>query len=393
MHTTAQGETDNLINFSYSYIPLSAEKECIFIKRFDSIDILRTVAIIGMIQVHFTEILSSYYGGSSLLFNISDLIGSFPAPLFTFLVGMSLFISVKRQEISGLQPGAIADRNLRRGMALFFLGLLFATLIWTPAEVFGWDILTLIGASLLIVFPLRKLNNGILTAIILLIVAVSPLLRIWSDYPSYWNRWGEYITSSDLKGALLGFVLNGYFPLLPWLIFPLCGYLVGRACFADELPRLPKSLLPLGFGLVLLSAGLLLVGGYIAPFTFYPASTSFLAMALGITLILFVLAFRLFDLQTEKPINNWFLTFSRRFSRYALTAYVVHHAVLVWPILFAANYTGKQDHWFYYGEVVPTAYALALSLLFILLFYGLIVLWDKCEGRYSFEWLLRRLTG
>jgi uncharacterized membrane protein len=189
-----------------------------------------------MIQVHFTELLSAYYDSSSLLFNISDLVGSLPAPLFTFLVGMSLFVSIKRQESLGFPPEAISDRNLRRGMALFFLGLLFAALIWAPAEVFGWDILTLIGASLLIVFPLRKLKNGILTAIIFL-------------------------------------------------------------------------------------------------------------------------------------------------------------AVLVWPIFFAANYTGRPDHWFYYGDVVPTAYALALSLLFILLFYGLIVLWDKCEGRYSLEWLLRRLTG
>jgi len=392
-----------LPRFRPSCFPLI--KECFSINRFVSIDILRTAAIIGMIQVHFTTILSTYYdSSSSLLFIISGLVGAFPAPLFTFLVGMSLFISVIRQENSGLQPGVIADRNLRRGMALFFLGLLFATLIWTPAEVFGWDILTLIGASLLIIFPLRKLNNGILTAVILIIVAVSPFLRIWSDYPSYWNHWGDYVTSSDLKGVLLGFVANGYFPLLPWLIFPLCGYLVGRACFRGELPHLPKSLMPLGAGLVLLSAGLLLVesaivskaslvGVYIAPFTFYPASTTFLAMALGIILILFVLTFRFFDLQAERPLNNWFLTFSRRFSRYALTAYVMHHAVMVWPILLAANYSGRPDHWFYYGNVVSAAYALALSLLFIVLFYGLIVLWDKHEGRYSFEWLLRRLTG
>jgi uncharacterized membrane protein len=279
IHTTVQGETDSLIIFSYSYVPRSVEKECIFIKRFDSIDILRTAAIIGMIQVHFTAILSAYYDSSSLLLNISDLVGAFPAPLFTFLVGMSLFISVKRQEKSGLLPGAISDRNLRRGMALFFLGLLFATLIWTPSAVFGWDILTLIGFSLLVVFPLRKLNDGILTTVILIIVAVSPLFRVWSDYPSHWNHFGDYVTSSDLKGVLLGFVANGYFPLLPWLIFPFCGYLVGRTCFRGELPRLPKWLLPLGAGLVLLSTGLLLVESainnkaslvsfYISPFTF-----------------------------------------------------------------------------------------------------------------------------
>lgn len=373
-------------------------------KRYDSIDILRALAIIGMIQVHFVEILSSYYDSSSLLYQISDYVGSLPAPLFTFLVGMSLFISVKKQELSGAEPQAIADRNLRRGVAIFFLGLVFAALIWTPAEVFGWDILTFIGAALIIVFALRKLSNNSLKTIIIVIFAASPLLRIWSDYHSYWNHWGEYVPAANLKGTLLGFTLNGYFPLLPWLIFPLCGYLVGRAFFSGNSLHLPRFILPFGLALTAFALGLMFTNSvlgisnepaawYLSPFTFYPASTSFLLIALGIIMLLFWVFYRRFDLNQGEPKTGKFLTFCRRYSRYALTAYVVHHAVLVWPLLAAASYTGKRDHWFYYGEVLPTVYSLLLSLVFIVLFYLIIILWDRRSGRYSFEWLLKKLTG
>jgi len=374
------------------------------IKRYDAIDILRAIAIIGMIQVHFVEILSSYYNSTTLLSQLSNIFGSLPAPLFTFLVGMSLFISVKKQELSGIELQAIADRNLRRGVAIFFLGLVHAALIWTPAEVFGWDILTLIGATFLIVFPLRKLSNSSLSAIIVVILAMSPLLRYWSDYHSSWNHWGEYVPAADLKGALLGFTLNGYFPLLPWLLFPLCGYLVGKACFGGDKPRLPHFILPVGAALVILALGLMITNSvlnittepatwYLSPFTFYPASTAFLLITLGINLLLFWFFYRRFDLDQLEPKTGKFLNFCRRYSRYALTAYVVHHAVLVWPLLAAASFTGKGDQWFFYGEVLPTHYSLLLALLFIALFYVAVIYWDKRGGRYSFEWLLKRLTG
>ncbi len=358
-----------------------------------------------MIQVHFAEILSSYYDSSTLLYQVSDIFGSLPAPLFTFLVGMSLFISVKRQEEAGVEPQALADRNLRRGGAIFFFGLAFAALIWTPAEVFGWDILTLIGASLLIVFPLRNLGNKLLISLAVLIIAVSPLFRIWSDYYRYWNHWGEYVPAADLKGVLLGFTLNGYFPLLPWLVFPICGYLIGRACFGKEQATLPRFLAPTGAALVVISLLFAFLAaqfpslngaalaGLVAPLTFYPASATYVGLTLGIIFILFALFFRLFDQKTEKVQDGKLLMFFRRYSRYALTAYIVHHAVLVWPLLAAASYAGKRDHWFYYGEVMPTLYSLLLSFLFVALFYVVIIFWEKRDGHYSFEWLLKRLTG
>jgi uncharacterized protein len=361
------------------------------------------VAIIGMIQVHIVEWLSGYYDYDTTLYQLSELIGSFPAALFTFLVGMSFFISINRQEKNGIDPGLIADRNLRRGMAIFFLGLLFAIFVWMPDEVFSWDILTFIGASLLILYPLRKLSPATIITKILIIIAISPVVRIFTDYHSHWNEWGEYVPSFEMPGMLMGFFANGYFPLLPWLVFPLSGYLVGRACFGDDRLRLPKALLPLGIGLLIASLVMIalssaldlsgMIAEYISPFTFYPASTSFILLAVGVNVVLFVIFFYFFDLKERKKEDNLFLIFCNRYSRYALTAYVVHHVLFLWGLIAYAAYTRELFRWQHYGYIMPTHYSLLVVLLFVILFYIIIVAWDKREGRYSFEWLLRRLTG
>lgn len=93
-------------------------------KRINAIDILRALAITGMVQVHFTYNLSGYYDSDTVLHVMSDLIGSFPAPFFAFLVGMSFFISISRKERAGVDQDQIFDRNLRRGCSIFFFGLL-----------------------------------------------------------------------------------------------------------------------------------------------------------------------------------------------------------------------------------------------------------------------------
>ncbi len=375
----------------------------ISIKRYHTIDILRTIAIIGMIQVHVVEWLSGYIDYKSPLYQFSELLGSFPAAMFTFLVGMSLFISIKRQEDEGVDPGLIADRNLRRGVAIFFFGLLFLIFVWMPEEVFAWDILTLIGTALLVIFPLRILSTKLLLSIAVFVVLISPLIRQLTNYHSYWNKWGEYAPSFQMPEVLMGFFANGYFPLLPWIVFPLLGYVVGRACFGNKKLCLPKMLLPAGIILVIISLVMIFIlsnvnlpeaaAWYILPFTFYPASTSFLLLAMGVNILFFVLFFRLFDLKENNFDRNPFIIFCNRYSRYSLTAYVVHHALFLWWLIGYNYYQGESFRWTLYGYIMPTAQAMLIVLAFIIIFYLLIMAWDKSGGRYSFEWWLKRLTG
>jgi hypothetical protein len=85
------------------------------------------------------------------------------------------------------------------------------------------------------------------------------------------------------------------------------------------------------------------------------------------------------------------MPFFQRYSRYSLTTYVVHHAVHIWPIALLGMIRW-DDRWAYYANAVSLPVALGLAVAFVILFYILLVRWDRSKGKYSLEWILRRLA-
>ena len=369
--------------------------------RLDSIDIMRAVAILLMVQIHFVEILSRDPEWGSILNRVVETLGTAAAPIFTFLVGMSLYLAIIKQQSAGVTRGEIAARNWRRGVFILFVGFLFNVVIWMPREVFSWDILTFIGAAILIVFSLRRLSPASIILIAVVILLASPALRSVSGYAAHWITPNEYAYQFTMKDVTLGFLLNGYFPLFPWLVFPLSGLATAKYFLGGNTRRDARGLtLPVvGAVLVLLSAAGIVLnsrvgevpGWYLANNDFYPATTSFIIGALGIVILLFWALHRWVDDRSER--ENHALAFCRRYSRFSLTTYIVHHAVLVWPLLLAATLSGKADPWFYFENACGTPVALVLAVVFIALFYALIVVWDRHGSRYSLEWFERKFSG
>lgn len=68
--------------------------------RLVSIDILRSLAIITMVIIHFVENLSSFYGADGSTLGRVWLPTGFAAPLFTFLSGRKLLSVVEIPRIS-----------------------------------------------------------------------------------------------------------------------------------------------------------------------------------------------------------------------------------------------------------------------------------------------------
>jgi hypothetical protein len=252
-----------------------------------------------------------------------------------------------------------------------------------------------------VLYALRRLSPRALALTALLVVVISPPLRILSDYAAHWPSGEHYRYSFTLRDVAWGFLANGYFPLFPWLVFPLAGFLAARVFLLDEPEgRSLRRLLPVaGLALVAISvagaeAGGRLDGlwrGYASPVRFYPATTTFVLKVLGLILC----AFWALHVWLDRRAGAWlpFLGFLRRYSRFSLTTYVVHHAVHLWPLLLVAYLQGWSDPWHYSGAVTTTRTALILAVAFILLFYGVLVAWDRRGGRYSFEWLLKKLAG
>ena len=376
-------------------------RESVLVKRHDSIDVLRAAAILLMVQIHFTQNLATDLAAGGLLSYGSRALGMIPAPLFTFLTGMSLRLSLSRDPGGGQAGEEFALRHLRRGILLFFAGLVFATLVRMPDQIFGWDILPFIGTSLLALYALRRLTPRALALTALIVVVISPPLRILSDYAGHWPSGEHYRYSFTLRDVAWGFVANGYFPLFPWLVFPLAGFLAARVFLLDEHEgRALRRLLPVaGVALVAISvagteAGGRLDGlwrGYASPVRFYPATTTFILKVLGLILCAFSALHSWLDRRAGTGVP--LLGFLRRYSRFSLTTYVIHHSVHIWPLLLAAYLQGLPDPRHYYGAVTTTRTALILAVAFILIFYGVLVAWDRRGGRYSFEWLLKKLAG
>ncbi len=346
----------------------------------DSIHVLRATAIILMIQVHFVENLSSPRGDSDWLYEASIILGSLAAPIFTFLVGLSLWLwTVKHGSLSN--PGrAIA----RRGGTLIAIGLLFAVAIWGPEEIFNWDILPFIGASTLVLFPLRRLPIAVLALLAIVPLVLAPSLRESTGYAEHWTT-GEYQYDFTVRDIGLGFLLHGYFPLLPWIAFPLVGLATGKICFPLGEAEPGRWHLPVAGGVLVLLSLTLIPG----KFSFYPASAKFVLGVLGFILLAFWLLYRILD---EKDMAyGAAMRFLRRYSAFSLSVYVIHHVVHVWPLYVAALAQEKSDIWYFYQSATDPPVALALACVFVLVFYPALGWWEG-RRRWSLEGLLRRGT-
>jgi len=125
--------------------------------RLTYIDWMRGLACLLMFQTHCYD---SWLGGparQTRLLMYSQLGGTFPAPLFLFLAGISFALVTEKLRQKNLPPAQIARTTLRRGAEIFAFGLLFRLqeyLIawgWAPkSDLLRVDILNTIGLSMML---------------------------------------------------------------------------------------------------------------------------------------------------------------------------------------------------------------------------------------------------
>jgi uncharacterized membrane protein len=384
-------------------------------RRYHSIDILRGLAIVLMIQVHFVENLSPRDGSATWLYDISGILGSFPAPLFTFVSGLSYGLWLRKQESLGRSDEEITKITLRRGLFLFGTGIAFNFFIWLPEDTFNWDILTLIGTSLLFLAFARKLPPPILALACAMVLLASPVWRVVGDYSTYWVG-KAYAYDFTLRDILFGFVANGYFPVFPWIIFPLMGFIAEGLIFQRQQPRdaAPGWLSVAGIGLVALSGISVAVGAYFHSliaehypdgltgllsliakyyadgFSEFPASTAYVLGMSGFCLLGLMLLNRWLDQRDEIAATGPIITIFKRYSVFSLTVYVVHHMVILWPLWIAAAWDGQEDLTGYWRQAMTTPQAFGLAMVFLIVCYFLLVLLER-HPKFALESVMRWL--
>jgi uncharacterized membrane protein len=221
------------------------------------IDWIRGLACLLMFQTHCYD---SWLGGSarqSRFFMYSQLGGTFPAPLFLFVAGISFALVTQRLQQKNLPPGQIARTTILRGAEILGIGLLFRlqefviSWGWAPkSDLLRVDVLNTIGVSMMLMGLVcwmvnvstrpepapdggemrRGLGGYHLASLIvtascaaLLISLLTPLL--WSTWRPYWLPWPieSYINGVHNLGKPQAWL----FPIFPWTAFAFAGLAVG----------------------------------------------------------------------------------------------------------------------------------------------------------------------
>jgi uncharacterized membrane protein len=229
------------------------------------IDWMRGLACLLMFQTHCYDSWLSPEARQSHFFMYSQLGGTFPAPLFLFLAGISFALVTEKLRQKNLPPAQIARTTIGRGAEIFGFGLLFRLqeyLVawgWAPkSDLLRVDILNTIGVSMMLMgivcWLVLAVRRGPGTRLALVLTAGGTALLISLLTPLLWTtwhpRWLPWPLESYVNGVHnLGTPQAGLFPVFPWTAFAFAGLAVGfilQSSWAHALE--PRAFFSLGLG-------------------------------------------------------------------------------------------------------------------------------------------------
>jgi peptidoglycan/LPS O-acetylase OafA/YrhL len=338
------------------------------------IDALRGLAILLMVQDHAFDWWLRAEFHPTPWGRVTEFFGTFAAPLFLFLMGVSLALSAEKRLQRGVPVHQLAIAQLRRGLFLVLTGYALTWLTFynghNLAEMSAVDVLHCLGLSMMILTPLTLLRASPVTLSVTLVVAVvSPWAGSWDLSP----RLGAWL--NGIGGV-------SYFPLFPFMTYALAGLTTGQL-LARTLDRpyvsrrLMLALVPTGLSLFLL-----------VPLVPPDLGTRFpgpVFMLFSLTVILWVLAL-------TYALARWpaVLRPLAKLGRAAMMVYVVHH-LLGFRLFYLFGWVTGHSWQGQYGVFSPSAACLLLGVLLIVL-YGLTGLWLVWQPRIGSTALVHRFA-
>jgi uncharacterized membrane protein len=196
-----------------------------------------------MFQTHCYDSWLSPSARESKFFMYSQLGGTFPAPLFLFLAGISFALVTEKLWKKNLPPARIARATIRRGAEIFAFGLLFRLQEYVIA--WGWaplsdllrvDILNTIGLSMMLMgglcWMVLSIHSGARSRLALVIASAGTALLISLLTPPMWTTWRPNWLPWPLESYIngvhnLGTPQPWIFPIFPWSAFAFSGLAAG----------------------------------------------------------------------------------------------------------------------------------------------------------------------
>ena len=207
------------------------------------IDCMRGLACVLMFQTHCYDSWLSPSARQSKFFMYSQLGGTFPAPLFLFLAGISFALVTDKLRRKNLSPVQIAGATIRRGAEIFAFGLLFRLqeyLIawgWAPlSDLLRVDVLNTIGLSMMLMgvisWLVLALHRGEKASLALVLSSAGTALLISFLTPPLWTSWRPHWLPWPIESYIngvhnLGTPQPWLFPIFPWTAFAFAGLAAG----------------------------------------------------------------------------------------------------------------------------------------------------------------------
>jgi uncharacterized membrane protein len=212
-------------------------------------DLLKGLAVLFMIQVHVLELFATEEIYNNIFGKIILFLGSAPvAPIFTILFGYFIASSKKT-----------TNQLIKRGFGIFCLGMILNislnfNLLYSVFSgkinvnvypyIFGVDILHFAGLSLIIIALLdARFKKQLLP------ISIVMLISVWLG-----SFLLNYLPSSMINTYPLSFIYGcsqwSYFPLFPWLAYPLIGILFYRLSENNALSFLKNNQIKLAIVII-----------------------------------------------------------------------------------------------------------------------------------------------
>ena len=184
-----------------------------------------------MIQTHLYDAWCSPAAKTTVEYGWTRFWGGIPSRLFLLLVGVSMAIRYEHQMAAGADRRKMVRTAVKRGFEILGLAYLFRLQEYLLGGAYDWhdlfrvDILNCIGASMIvgafITAPRKGRRPIVLTALVAVVcIALGPIVGP-QHFPDFLPR--------PLTSYLGGERPMSWFPLFPWLAWPLIGVLVGHA--------------------------------------------------------------------------------------------------------------------------------------------------------------------
>ncbi len=320
-------------------------------KRDRTIDILRGLAIFTMIAANMAgPVLVEPH---PFLFRFY---GSFAAPLFILISGMMVALTTKTK-------GHNLKYFLVRGMLVIAVGTLIDMFIWRIYPFTTVDVLYLIGISLPLAYLIQRLNASSQWLIVISIFSVTPFLQNmfgYADYPSefLFPSGAPSIIIENQTNILNHWLVDGWFPIFPWLGFSLLGVILANLRLKYKtfggIPFFLTGIFLLALGIVVwyfYPGKFLTRAGYSE--VFYPPTLGYIISAVGLIVLLFFIVDYKHSVIAYNPL--------RALGESALFMYILHLSLIEYVIVPIWSNVNFQTFLILY---------IALSLLLIMIAYG-----------------------